>query len=77
MISSESPLKDSNAFDFAEDRVDLKIDPYTGNKVYRRNDQVITTLSKNDKNILVKHADGTYMKTFQKEKEKHKIIENP
>lgn len=37
-MSPESPLKDSNIFDFPELRVDSKIDPETGRKVYKRND---------------------------------------
>ena len=31
-------MKDSSAFDFSEAAVDLKVDPKTGNKVYRRID---------------------------------------
>ena len=44
---AESPLKDSSAFDFNETNVDAKIDPITGCTVYRRIDQVITTIKKN------------------------------
>ena len=62
-MSPDSPLKDSGIFDFPDTTVDLKLDPMTGNKVYRRIDQVITTITPKG-TTLVKHADNTYIKTF-------------